>query len=105
MEKHSCIIAAGNLLEAHTWKGLLESRGIEVEIKGEALLGGVGELPVEQHNVELWVAKSDYELAKAQLASLGTEGPQWQCVNCHEINDGSFELCWHCSAERSVTHN
>ena len=105
MEKRIRNVAGGNLLQAHTWKGLLEACGIEVQLKGEALLGGIGELPVDLQNVELWVPESQYEQAKTQLESLNTESPQWQCVQCHEINEDSFELCWQCSAERCVQHN
>ena len=58
MEKRNRLVAGGNLLQAHTWKGLLEACGIEVQLKGEALLGGIGELPVDLQNVELWVCES-----------------------------------------------
>lgn len=105
MEDRSRIVAGGNLLQAHTWKGLLETSGIEVELRGEALLGGIGELPVDLQNVELWVYESKYEQAKQMLESLNVESPQWQCVKCHEMNESSFELCWQCSAERCDHHN
>ncbi|ASJ96476.1 MULTISPECIES: putative signal transducing protein [Shewanella] len=101
MEERSKMVAGGNLLQAHAWKGMLEACGIGVELKGEALLGGIGELPVDLQDVELWVAESQYEAARAQLETLNSESPKWQCVKCHEMNEGNFELCWHCSAERS----
>ncbi|MCL1094954.1 DUF2007 domain-containing protein [Shewanella kaireitica] len=105
MDDKMRLLAAGNLLEAHTWKGMLESSGIAVELKGEALLGGVGELPTGIQNVELWVAETDYVNAKAQMISINAEKPQWKCVNCHEVNEASFELCWNCSAERSEKYS
>lgn len=105
MEERSRIVAGGNLLQAHTWKGLLEASGIEVILKGEALLGGVGELPVDMQNVELWVCEAKYEQAKGILESLNADSPPWQCVKCHEMNASSFELCWQCSAERCELHN
>ncbi len=101
MEERSRLVASGNLLQAHSWKGMLETSGIAVELKGEALLGGIGELPANLQDVELWVAESQYELALAQLESLNSITPQWLCVQCHEINEGNFELCWNCCAERS----
>lgn len=101
MEERTRLVAGGNLLQAHSWKGMLEACGIEVELRGEALLGGIGELPTDLQDVELWVTESQYEAARAQLETLNTESPQWQCLKCHEMNEGSFELCWHCSAERS----
>lgn len=105
MEERKTLIAGGNLLQAHTWKGLLEACGIQVELRGEALLGGVGELPATLYNVELWVRESQLAQAQAQLSVLDVISPQWQCLQCHENNDGSFELCRHCSAERSESHN
>ncbi|MDH1469804.1 DUF2007 domain-containing protein [Shewanella sp. GD03713] len=105
MEERKTLVAGGNLLQAHTWKGLLEACGIHVELRGEALLGGVGELPAGLHNVELWVRESQLAKAQAQLSALDVVSPQWQCVQCHEMNEGNFELCWHCSAERSESHN
>ncbi|MCU8091582.1 DUF2007 domain-containing protein [Shewanella sp. SM20] len=105
MEERKVLVAGGNLLQAHTWKGLLEACGIHVELRGEALLGGIGELPTGMQNVELWVGESQYVSAQVQLNALDVESPQWQCVQCHETNEGSFELCWQCSSERSESHN
>ncbi|MFQ6370404.1 putative signal transducing protein [Shewanella sp. YIC-542] len=105
MEERKVLVAGGNLLQAHTWKGMLETCGITVELRGEALMGGVGELPVDMQTVELWVAESQLEQAQTQLALLDAEQPQWQCLQCHECNEASFELCWNCGAERSESHH
>lgn len=35
------MVTGGNLLQAHMWRGLLETSGIEVKLLGEALLGGM----------------------------------------------------------------
>ncbi|GGI83365.1 putative signal transducing protein [Shewanella gelidii] len=105
MEQRKCFVVGGNLLQAHTWKGLLESFGLDVELRGEALLGGVGELPADMQNVELWVPEPQLAEANSQLALLDVQSAKWKCVQCHEINEGSFDLCWQCSAERSETHN
>lgn len=105
MEERKCFVAGGNLLQAHTWKGMLEASGIRVELRGEALMGGVGELPVDMQSVELWVTETHYHDANRQLAMLNVQGPEWQCVQCHEVNEASFELCWQCSSERSESHN
>ena len=37
---------ASNAIEANLLKGLLETEGIEVFIRGEYLQGGIGDLPV-----------------------------------------------------------
>lgn len=39
------VYEAGNLIDAHLVRHALEHAGIPVFIRGEALLGGVGELP------------------------------------------------------------
>ncbi|MBR9727454.1 DUF2007 domain-containing protein [Shewanella intestini] len=101
MEDKKVLLTGGNLLQAHTWKGLLETHTITVELKGEALLGGVGELPVDMQNVELWVNKRDLTQAQSILETHNVERPQWTCVQCHEINHGNFEFCWQCSAQKS----
>ncbi|MGL4614493.1 putative signal transducing protein [Shewanella sp.] len=105
MEERKHLVASGDLIQAHTWKGLLEQSGIHVELRGEALLGGMGELPTQLHPVELWVGDAQCLQAQAILKALEVESPPWQCVQCHELNAGSFELCWQCSAERSESHN
>ncbi|WP_434926752.1 DUF2007 domain-containing protein [Shewanella sp. HL-SH2] len=105
MEQRKVLLTGGNLLQAHTWKGLLETSGIEVDLRGEALMGGVGELPVDLQSVELWIDTDHLSEAQSILANLDVEQPQWLCVQCHETNEGSFELCWQCSSPKSETHN
>ncbi|MGX9462950.1 putative signal transducing protein [Shewanella sp. A14] len=105
MEQRKVLLVGGNLLQAHTWKGLLETSGIDVDLKGEALIGGVGGLPIEMQTVELWVTDSQLTAAQTILDALDIKQPQWQCVQCHEINEGSFELCWQCSSQKSEMHN
>lgn len=39
------VYAAGNLIDAHLVRHALEHVGIPVFVRGEALLGGIGELP------------------------------------------------------------
>ncbi|MCC4834586.1 DUF2007 domain-containing protein [Shewanella sp. 1_MG-2023] len=105
MEDRKVLLTGGNLLQAHTWKGLLETNGIMVELTGEALVGGVGELPTEMQTVDLWVNQNQLEQARSILESHDMDRPQWQCLHCHEMNDGSFELCWQCSSPQSTPHN
>ncbi|MCF1431750.1 MAG: DUF2007 domain-containing protein [Shewanella sp.] len=105
MKECKCLVAGGNLLQAHTWKGLLEANGIMVELRGETLIGGVGELPVDMQTVELWVPESSIDAAKQLLSELQADLPQWQCLQCQEWNDASFELCWNCGSECCERHN
>lgn len=103
MEHIKCLVAAGNILEAHTWKGLLETLGIEVELRGEALMGGVGELSTDQQNIELWVLSHNADLARNELAKLKIDQANWYCLQCNEKNEGNFEICWHCGEEKPKT--
>ena len=49
------IYRAGNVTEAHVIRGLLEQHGIRVQLLGEHLSSGFGELPAEVTEVELRV--------------------------------------------------
>ncbi len=94
-----CLLAKGTLIEIHAWKGLLETQGIDVELKGEALLGATGEFGFDASYAEVWVLKSKENEAKQLLDSTKHLGAQWICKECAEENESSFELCWQCGAE------
>lgn len=93
------VYSASNSLEAHSLKGMLESMGIEVVLKGESLASATGELPADVIAVTLWVeevlelkalaALRDYE---AQVETI------WFCSGCGEENGGSFDVCWQCGS-------
>ncbi|GLP95196.1 putative signal transducing protein [Paraferrimonas sedimenticola] len=100
MEDRKVMLASANLLQAHTWKGLLENQGIPVELRGETLLGATGELPADVQQVELWVNAEQKPLARDHLDSLQVPKEDWVCIACNEHNEGNFELCWNCGAEQ-----
>jgi len=52
-------------MEAHIWKQALETEGIRCQVVGEFLYAG--EAGVPDQAVELWVRRSDHDLAKAIL--------------------------------------
>ncbi len=56
-----------NNIEAHLVQGLLESEGIECEIRGQYLAGAAGELPAGS-TASLWVHEAQFEQAKQVLA-------------------------------------
>lgn len=97
----NCLLAKGTLIEIHTWKGLLETQGIDVKLKGEALLGATGELGIEAAYAEVWVHKNQIEAARAILDSTKNQCVPWLCRECGEKNESTFELCWQCGAEAS----
>lgn len=55
-----------NNIEAYLVQGLLESEGVECEIRGEYLPGAAGELPAG-NTVSLWVHEGEVDAAKAVL--------------------------------------
>ena len=55
-----------NNLEAHLVQGLLESEGIECEIRGEYLSGAAGGIPAG-NTVSLWVPDTQEAAARALL--------------------------------------
>jgi len=84
-------------------KNFLEAQKIKVFIKNEYAQGAIGEISPFDSWPELWVVNdSDFarsmELINASQQSESSE--EWQCKNCCEKNDTSFELCWKCQHER-----
>lgn len=61
-----------NNIEAYLVQGLMESEGIECEIRGELLAGGAGLLPANS-NVTLWV-EADREAEARELLKRYDEG-------------------------------
>ena len=62
------IFEARDPIEAAIVKGLLELYGIQVSVRGSALYGGIGELPVTGL-ITLWVAEEDAPRARELLRS------------------------------------
>lgn len=40
------------------------------------------------------------ELLKPYQESSGIESMEWTCTKCGESNPASFDVCWHCEAEK-----
>lgn len=93
------VFEAANSLEAHTLKGALESRGMAVQLKGEALSGALGELPMDVARVTLLVQANDWQQAREFIQDYQQQGGRsWRCRQCGEENDASFEICWQCGS-------
>jgi hypothetical protein len=87
-------------------KNILESNGINVIIKNEFASSAMGEISAFDSWVEIWVIDdSDYERAFTIIeSSLSKQDAiEWQCGQCAENNDASFELCWNCQKEKNIT--
>ncbi|MCE2998834.1 MAG: DUF2007 domain-containing protein [Betaproteobacteria bacterium] len=97
------LYAARHLTEAHLIRGHLESCGIAATVRGEALAGGFGELPLDACSV--WVDDSQFDDAEAALRALHHGDPfsgasSWICASCGERSEPQFSACWRCGGER-----
>ncbi|KXF82685.1 putative signal transducing protein [Enterovibrio coralii] len=96
------VYSASNSLEAHSLKGMLESEGIEVILKGESLSSATGELPADVMAVTLWVASEREAVARKALDTYEAQSSTvWLCGACQEENGGNFEICWQCGTPRA----
>jgi hypothetical protein len=84
-------------------KNIVENAGIAVMLKNEYAFGGVGDLSPFDTWLELWVLDdADYDKAVTIIATALRESHEqdWECGQCHEKNDPSFEVCWQCQNSR-----
>lgn len=84
-------------------KNLIEAQEIAAFIKNEFAQGAVGEVSAFDAWPELWIVNnSDFDHAKeiVQLSQRSDSSTDWQCKNCAETNDPSFEICWQCQCSR-----
>ena len=95
--------------EAHIVKGVLESNGIQCEIRGEILAGLRGVLPITSDTAPtIWIfddAKYDearmrieqYEQSKLNEPA---DAEAWICSFCGEESDAEFTECWKCGTSQ-----
>lgn len=81
-------------------KHLLEQHGIPCFVKNEFAIGATGELSPFDVLPEVWLMDDDW-LPKAQQTIKDFEfqpisTATWLCVQCQEVNEANFELCWQC---------
>ena len=96
--------------EAHLVKGLLEANGIAALVRGEAVFGLRGEVPVTTETLPtVWVL-DDSEVPRARVLlgeySQGQHagpphGRPWTCSKCGEQLEPQFTDCWRCDTTRS----
>ncbi len=75
-----------NLIEAHLAKGLLAQAGIDAWVRGEHLVGAIGELPAIGL-LAVMVADADLERARAVIDDWNRAAPQGDAV---PDPDGNF---------------
>ena len=87
---------------------VLENHAIPCVVRNDFLLGGAGELPVNETWPELWVVDNrDFDRARALVdgivAAASEPEPPWRCPSCSEQMEGQFTDCWSCGASRPST--
>ncbi len=90
------------ITEAYFVAGLLDSQGIQCEVREGALeAAGKGEAG-QPFFPSVWVLQ-DEELAEA--LKILDEHPRtreagWSCPKCGSENEAQFDACWSCDADR-----
>ena len=84
---------------------MLENHDIRCIVRNDFLLGGAGELPVNETWPEVWVVDDrDFDRARAFVdaivATANMSDPPWCCGSCGEHMEGQFTDCWRCGAPR-----
>lgn len=102
------VFAARDGTEAHFVKGLLESHGLTVTVRGEDLWGTRGEVPFVDAWPTVWVIDDEREAEarevvrqyEATVEGPTTEGTAWRCPKCGQDLEPQFTTCWSCGTER-----
>ncbi len=104
------VLTARHPLEARLIEALLESHGIAVEIRGEALYGTVdGGTYVPSLLPTVWVIDDsqapeadDLILRFFKGASTTCGDESWACPQCAEVHEPQFTSCWQCSTSKPI---
>jgi len=82
---------------------ILNDHQIKATINKEFASSAAGGLAPIDTWPEAWVLNdSDFDEAKRIIATLDIELDQskWQCGNCQEYNEATFDYCWNCHTEK-----
>jgi len=84
-------------------KQLLDANGIPCYLKNEFISGAIGEVSPLDSQPEVWLMDDEWKvraqsLIDNHLAEYESRKTQadWQCRQCSEVNDASFDVCWQC---------
>lgn len=100
------IYSAKNPTQAHILRGLLETQGIDVEVRGDGIFGLKGEIPMTcDTDPYLWLHNPNQHAKARQLIkeyeeAYSVDDKPWQCKQCDEFIDGNFGVCWQCGASK-----
>lgn len=102
------VFRAHDIAEAHFVKGLLESQGLSALVRGEALAGLAGEIPLAETWPIVWILDDGREeeartVIKDYETGSATHAPPvsvWRCQKCGQDLEPQFTTCWACGTER-----
>ena len=97
------IYASDNIIILGHVRQVLENHAIGCIVRNDFLLGGAGEIPINETWPEVWITDDgDFERARALVDAVVAEtdasDPPWRCASCGEQVEGQFTDCWCCGA-------
>ena len=94
-------VSDDSLILGHV-RQVLENHAIGCIVRNDFLLGGAGELPINETWPEIWITDDrDFERARALVDAVVAacpSDPPWCCTSCGEQVEGQFTDCWRCGA-------
>ncbi len=88
--------------DAYLVRDWLARNGIDAVVRGQNLLGALGQVPVAEAWPSVYVGSTEAPRARAALAVFHGPAlvhPEWKCPACGETNGPAFGSCWSCGAE------
>jgi hypothetical protein len=97
-----------NQVKVREIKAMLDEANITCFIKNEFIQGASGEIPPHETLPEIWLVDGQWRSKAQQLVDALEEDlanasdVDWQCINCNEVNEGQFMMCWQCQHQKPV---
>ena len=85
-------------------KNILSGHGIDVVVNKEFASSAAGGLAPIDTWPEIWILDDDdLDSSMKIIESLDVEinTAMWQCIECLEMNDETFDYCWTCKSDKS----
>ncbi|NRA62614.1 MAG: DUF2007 domain-containing protein [Psychrobium sp.] len=92
-----------SLMSVNNAKALVEAQDIATFIKNEFASGAIGEVSAIDSWPELWVFDDSQSAQASEILNAlnsNQDTVEWQCEQCDEHNDASFEICWNCQTDK-----
>jgi hypothetical protein len=107
------IVYAGGAADTAVLRDLLEAVGITARL-GDEVMGTMAPYVIaggttaavkvlvmeDQLDDAREIVVEFAESSKAEAGLAAQASHPWDCPNCREHNDGSFDICWNCQSER-----